>query len=169
MHLFWTENWICKDIETHLQRRQLWHYINTWYSILWNRNPMSDNKRAGGSEVSRSQGYRNKEIKMGWMWYFSICSLEKLLEETFRVWATPENMQVLASIIPNCFLQAAEIALPSKPARKTSKSTNHLSGGRLKFLPKMTWLSGRRLENLTRKNLLYSKVKRRANQSWVKP
>ena len=33
-------------------------------------------------------------------------------------------MQVLASSIPNCFLQAAEIAVPSKPARKTTFKIN---------------------------------------------
>ena len=51
-------------------------------------------------------------------------SLEKLLEETFDLWEAPENFQVLASVIPNCFLQAAEIAVPSKQTRKSTFKIN---------------------------------------------
>ena len=51
-------------------------------------------------------------------------TLEKLLEETFDLWAAPENFPVLASVIPNCFLQAAEIAVPSKQTRKGTFKIN---------------------------------------------
>ena len=47
-------------------------------------------------------------------------TLESLLDETFRNWDSPENMEVLAKLIPMNFLQAAEMSVPSKSSKKPS-------------------------------------------------
>ena len=41
-------------------------------------------------------------------------TLESLLGQSFQLWHFPENIQVLASVIPSTFMHAAEISLPSK-------------------------------------------------------
>ena len=41
-------------------------------------------------------------------------NLEKLLDQNFSLWENPENLQVLASTIPQAFIQAAELAVPQK-------------------------------------------------------
>ena len=45
-------------------------------------------------------------------------TLEKLLEQNFSNWENPENLQVLASTIPQAFIQAAELAVPQKSSKQ---------------------------------------------------
>ena len=41
-------------------------------------------------------------------------TLETLLEQNFTFWNQPESLQTLALLIPQAYIQAAEIAVPSK-------------------------------------------------------
>ena len=54
--------------------------------------------------------------------------LSKLLEQNFDIWNSPENLQILATVIPKSFIHAAELAAPQKehkkPNYKVFKSEN---------------------------------------------
>ena len=39
---------------------------------------------------------------------------ETFLELNFSMWENPENLQVLASSIPQAFIQASELSVPTK-------------------------------------------------------
>ena len=53
-------------------------------------------------------------------------NLDKLLQQNFSIWESPENIQVLAATIPQAFIQAANLAVPMKknnmPTFKVKKS-----------------------------------------------
>ena len=44
-------------------------------------------------------------------------NLEKFLDINFSLWDNPENLQVLASSIPQAFIQAAQLAVPQKSSK----------------------------------------------------
>ena len=46
--------------------------------------------------------------------------LESLLRQSFEVWQFPENLQILASVIPSTYIYAAELSAPSKQNKKPS-------------------------------------------------
>ena len=45
-------------------------------------------------------------------------TLNSLLTQNFEIWKNPENLEVLASVIPTSFIQAAELSAPSKMNKK---------------------------------------------------
>ena len=49
-----------------------------------------------------------------------------MLQQSFDIWKTPENIQILASTIPQAFIQASNLAVPQKsnklPSFKVKKS-----------------------------------------------
>ena len=51
-------------------------------------------------------------------------NLEKLLEQNLSLWENPENLQVLASTIPQAFIQAAELAVPQKSSKPPNFKVN---------------------------------------------
>ena len=44
--------------------------------------------------------------------------LNSLLSQNFEIWISPENLNILASVIPTSFIQAAELSAPSKEIKK---------------------------------------------------
>jgi hypothetical protein len=49
-------------------------------------------------------------------------NLETFLELNFSLWENPENLQVLASSLPQAFIQAAELSVPTKTSKQVKKS-----------------------------------------------
>ena len=47
-------------------------------------------------------------------------TLDKLLEHNFEIWKHPENIQILATLIPTSFVQAAEHAAPVKKVKNVN-------------------------------------------------
>ena len=47
-------------------------------------------------------------------------TLDSLLEQNFEIWSSPENLQILASVIPQSFIQAAELAAPSMSNKRAN-------------------------------------------------
>ena len=47
-------------------------------------------------------------------------NLEKFVQQNLEIWKSPENIQVLASTIPQAFIQAANLAVPQKSSKTPS-------------------------------------------------
>ena len=67
-----------------------------------------------------------------------------MLNHTFEVWKYPENLQILASVIPTTFIQAAELSAPTKlnkkPNYKVFKSEDWLNAEKAATKASREWI-----------------------------
>ena len=91
-------------------------------------------------------------------------TLEKLLEQNFVIWDNPENIQVLASTIPQAFLQAAELSVPTKevelPNFKVKKSLEWRKAEQVANKAEKVWRMNGKPRNEDNKLLMNKKVAR---------
>ena len=71
-------------------------------------------------------------------------TLDSLLRQNFEIWSSPQNLQVLASVIPSSFIQAAELSAPARSNKKANfkifKSENWLMAERTAKLASGKWV-----------------------------
>ena len=96
-------------------------------------------------------------------------TLDSLLRQNFEIWSSPQNLQVLASVIPSSFIQAAELSAPARSNKKANfkifKSENWLMAERTAKLASGKWVKAgkpRMDENALFKAKKESNVKLRA-------
>ena len=86
-------------------------------------------------------------------------TLDSILEQNFEIWSSPENLQILASVIPQSFIQAAELAAPSMSNKRANfkifKSEDWLKAERA------AKIASNKLENLVLLRMLYLNQKKK--------